>query len=866
SDKVHGFSWFSANTTSSIQRIRLPEGLEGNAYINVSFVRAADSEALFVSPLSYAVVPFNIDRSRRQLNINLDAPAEVRPGKPFTIGYQASDAADMLIYGVDEGILQVAAYRLPDPLSHFLQKQALQVRSMQMLDLILPEFSLLQRQLAGVGGDSERIMVTGSRMMMDKNLNPFARRAEQPGVFWLGLVKAGPERQQQQVQVPASFSGNLKLMAVAVSDTALGAYSSDVQVRGPFVLTPEVLQSAAPGDEFEVNVSVANGVKGSGAKADIVVSLQLPDGLSALGATTQTLHIAEGNEQSARFRLKAGATPGELTLSFNARYQRAELIEEANREVSLSIRPASHYRTSLNAGYQGKGPLKLNTRYPLHNEFATQNVAASANPLVLAESFTDFLASYPHGCTEQVVSQVFPWIGLVQQPTYQSRLPLVQQQFAVLIQKLAERQQSDGGFSFWPGGYASADFPSIYVMHFLLAAREQGLAVPDYIYQQGLSYLRNVARVSGANLYQARLRANAIYLLTRSGEVTTNYLVELHERLEQQHRQAWQTDITAIYMAASYQLLQQPELARGLMGGYRLGQSSTMQQAYLQNREAQRIAAPLPPFANPAFQSQLSLDAQYVYLLSRHFTEQAKALNAEHIVKLLQPVFDGQYNTIATAYSVLALASYGELQADSSLPPPRFYQLSAAGERTALSSADNQGAAQRYRFNTEAKQLLIESSTPLFYALSEAGFAITPEAKASAEQLEVVRDYLNSEGQVVNRARQGDELTVRLRLRSTNNSWHNNVAVVDLLPAGFSVVRSSVAREQGRWRADYVDIREDRLVYYAGFGPQMTELRYQVKVTAAGDFMLPTVRAESMYDSRVRANTAAGRFVVDAAH
>jgi hypothetical protein len=857
-DKVHAFSWFTADTTSSIQHIVLPDGIEGNAYINVSFVRGSESDALFVSPLSYAVVPFNIDRSKRELAISLVAPQEVRPGKAFTLGYKTDQPADLLLYGVDEGILQVAGYQLPDPLSHYLQKRALQVRSLQMLDLILPEFSALKRQLAGVGGDSERRAMAA--MMLDSNLNPFARRAEQPGVFWLGVVKASSELATQQVTVPASFSGNLKLMAVAVSAEALSAVSRDLRVRGPFVLTPDVLTSAAPGDEFDISVSVANGVKGSGKDAAVTVTLTLPDSLSATGATQQRLNISENSELSARFRVKAGDVPGEASLSFSARYQQGDLVEEASRSISLSIRPASHYHTSLQAGYADKGPVTLDTRYPLYAEFARQHVIASANPLVLAESFTDYLAHYPHGCTEQVVSQVFPWIGLVQQSSYQAQWPMLNEKFAVLIQKLAERQQSDGGFSFWPGGYSSADFPSIYVMHFLLAAREQGLAVPDYIYSQGLEYLRNVARQSGGNLYQARLRANAIYLLTRSGEVTTNYLVELHERLEKQHKQAWQGDIAAIYIAASYQLLQKPELARGLLSGYRLGKTSALQSGYLA-----RIATPLPPFANPAFQSQLSLDAQYVYLLSSHFAEQAKSLNGKDILNLLQPVFKGQYNTIASAYTVLALSAYGQLQTDAGATPPAFYQLDGKGARTALTPADNAGAIPRAAFNTAAEQILIESQQQLFYALSEAGFAKTPPAKAVAQQLEVVRDYLDAEGKVVTAAKQGQELTVRLRLRSLTDSWHSNVAVVDLLPAGFAVVHSSVPRQSGIWRADYVDIREDRVVYYAGFGPQMTELRYQVKVTAAGDFVLPTVSAQSMYDLSVYANTAAGRFVVTAA-
>jgi alpha-2-macroglobulin len=128
----------------------------------------------------------------------------------------------------------VAGYQLPDPLSHYLQKRALQVRSMQMLDLILPEFTALQRQLAGVGGDSERRAMAAD-MMLSKNLNPFARRAEQPGVFWLGKVSAGSTLATAQVNVPASFSGNLKVMAVAISDEALSATSTDLRVRGPFV-------------------------------------------------------------------------------------------------------------------------------------------------------------------------------------------------------------------------------------------------------------------------------------------------------------------------------------------------------------------------------------------------------------------------------------------------------------------------------------------------------------------------------------------------------------------------------------------------------------------------------------------------------
>ena len=49
------------------------------------------------------------------------------------------------VFAIDEGILQVARYKNPDPLAYFFQKRMLQVETTQILDLMLPEF---QRFLA----------------------------------------------------------------------------------------------------------------------------------------------------------------------------------------------------------------------------------------------------------------------------------------------------------------------------------------------------------------------------------------------------------------------------------------------------------------------------------------------------------------------------------------------------------------------------------------------------------------------------------------------------------------------------------------------------------------------------------------------
>ncbi len=165
-----------------------------------------------------------------------------------------------------------------------------------------------------------------------------------------------------------------------------------------------------------------------------------------------------------------------------------------------------------------------------------------------------------------------------------------------------------------------------------------------------------------------------------------------------------------------------------------------------------------------------------------------------------------------------------------------------------------------------AEVLRLEASPDarVFWMLSQTGFDATPPQEAKAEGLELYREYLDDEGNAVTSATIGEELTVRLRVRSTDG-YRTNVALVDLLPGGFEVLRESVRDSYNSWRVDYRDIREDRVVFYGRFPDTVTTITYRVKVTASGDFITPSAFAGSMYDRTVEARTAPGRFEVQPA-
>ena len=106
----------------------------------MQFLRDPSSDELFMSPLSYGVAPFSVNLDARRQTLSLIAPREVKPGTPITLRVRPGEASRVAVLAVDEGILQVARYKSPDPLGYFFQKRMLEVETRQILDLILPDF------------------------------------------------------------------------------------------------------------------------------------------------------------------------------------------------------------------------------------------------------------------------------------------------------------------------------------------------------------------------------------------------------------------------------------------------------------------------------------------------------------------------------------------------------------------------------------------------------------------------------------------------------------------------------------------------------------------------------------------------------
>lgn len=882
-DKVYAWKWFSTSTTASTQRIALPEGLEGNAYVSVSFVRDPGSPELYTSPLSYGVAPFSINLDARRSTLEVALPARVKPGETASFQYKSSTRAKMVLFAVDEGILQVARYQTPDPIGFLFQKKSLDVGTAQILDLILPEFRAALMQ-AAPGGDADGLLA--------KHLNPFKRKTDAPVAYWSGIVDADSTERSLSYTVPDHFNGRLRVIAVAVSNGAIGVFEGATLVRGDFILSPNAPTFVAPGDTFDVSLGVSNQAEGSGPDARLALKLVAGKGLEVVGAAEQTLALAEGHESSVRFKLKATEDLGDARLSFTSILG----DKSAKRSLSLSVRPAVPYRTTLTAGIVKPGAtLDMPVPRKLYPQFREQEAGLSMLPMGLASGFVQYLGHYPYSCTEQLVSQAMPALVLAQRPEFGRVSDAQSKGMAGMIDELRARQNPDGAYRYWPGSFETQEFVSVYVQHVLLEASERGQAVPRDLMSQGNEYLRFLAARDGNTLDEERNGAYALYLLTRQGETLGAEASRLRERLEVRYKEQWRSDIATAYLASAMRLMKQ-------------------------DREAENLFAKIGLVGDPSGQrsvdrwhDQMTRDAELLYLSAMHFPQRLEKLPPAFMERLVERITKGQYHSLSAATTLLALDAYAKLAAPQGAGQFKLAAILADGKARVLALPE--GLFPKVDFSADAAKLRFGNDAPLaaYTSLAQSGFERTPPTEVLREGFEILREYADKNGQPLTSIQQGEEVTVRLKFRSITQAATWNVALVDLLPGGFELVvpptearteRGLVSAGQAAETADpsendeeykdadavsegqsdqdatrwacpicqkgtrasllYADFRDDRSVFYVGVTPELSEIVYRIKATNTGSFVVPPAYGEGMYDRGFNARSASGSISVTA--
>jgi alpha-2-macroglobulin len=265
------------------------------------------------------------------------------------------------------------------------------------------------------------------------------------------------------------------------------------------------------------------------------------------------------------------------------------------------------------------------------------------------------------------------------------------------------------------------------------------------------------------------------------------------------------------------------------------------------------------------FCQPLGADSQYIAILARHFPARLRHISAKEFEKVSRPIGEGQFNTLSAAYAVAALKAYSQIIAQN-LPELSIAELCENKTETRLKSGTK--VLQRADFSAQAKSLRFRAATPIggpggFFQMIEAGFDRTVPDQALADGLEVYRELLDRNSKPVIQTHLGESVHVRLHMRSLKQTALTNVAIIDLLPGGFEVIDSSLRPGVSSIHGiDYVDVREDRAVFFGTAPRAALQIDYDIKSCNRGEFIVPPVFAQSMYDRGVKGHGVGGKILV----
>ncbi len=814
-DKVYAYKWFTQDSLTSVQSITIPKELEGNGYINVMFKRDYESDEIFMSPFCYGAVPFSVSREAKTQKINLSVPAEVKSGETLEIKYSTRDNAKIILYGVDEGIIQTAHYKTPDPLSHFFKKRALQVRTSQILDLILPEYNVLKTSMATGGGAS-------MDEMLARRLNPFKRKVSDSVVFWSGVIPSGKDEQTYTYNVPDYFNGSIKVYAIAVNASSIGVEESRVTATNDFVIQPNSPLAVAPGDEFDLTVNVTNLYKGSKGKVTLQV---VPDNhVEIAGSKTMDLDIPQGSDKTVSFRVKAKQSLGGAEIKFTATEKGTNISSKIVQ--TLSVRPNMPYRTIVSSGRFSGSKETASAGPKTYDEFAKRNVYASIVPSAFADGLNVYLADYPYGCSEQITSKAYPYVFnnfVAGAKSRQDCEKMINETIAIL----QSRQKSNNQIGYWTDKSSDDYFITLYVAEFLTDCQRYGYAVPAGFFESVIDAVRDIANSREDDMYNGiYFRSYATYILTKNDIITTNLIENIVS--DAAKTKGSLDGYAGLYLAASYKMLKVDKEADRLLS--KVNRTMFWSDSY-------------------KYHNSLQYSSLYVTIIAEYFPDKIKLLKKEMLDDMVEHMKYNNYNSYSVSSGLRAIAALDEVvSGDKDFVGA--VEISGKNRKDITLSKDLSGKGT-FGSNVDSIEFQKKAELPVYWMIVNSGYAYDDPKERENKGIEVYREILNTDGSAIKELKKGDEVLVRINYRTTTDSRLYNIAIVDMQSAFLEADIQSVRQSDGNRYMDYVDVREDRVVLYGSFAKDLRTFEYKARVINSGTFNVPPSYAESMYNPEI---------------
>jgi len=834
---VYSYQYIEVNTRSAELEIPLNDDLMPNVYVTATLFKkhSKDDTAPFL--VGHGFASMKVIRNKNKLPVSISAQQKIKPNttQQITIKTEAQKDIYVTVAAVDEGILQITNFSSPDPFGFMYAKRPLKVDSYNLYKLLLPEIVSIS---SSPGGDD-------MEKQLQKRTTPISVKRFKLLSYWSGIKKTNSDGTVTvSLNVP-QFNGEVRLMAVAYTGSRFGSGEAFMKVADDLILEPQVPRFLAINDSLVTPVSVINTTNET---ANVDVTLKVEGPLKITSSTKKSLKIEPNSTKSVTFGIVAQSQVGAGKIIFET-----SGLANIKEEIDIAVRPVSPLMVETGSGTIGAGK-EIKIDIPKNFLKGTQNtsVTISKFPAVKFAKQLKYLVGYPHGCTEQTVSKLFPQLyfedlaKLVAPELYRTNNPVYYVNEG--IRKLESMQLYDGSLSYWQGYASTSWWGSVYAAHFLLEAKKAGFNVSESLVNKLLKYLSVEAKKLSTFDYVTYTPTGRTVKKIANKEILYSlYVLAL----------AGEGDIATMNYYKSRPHLVSKDMVYLLAGSYALmGRWNTYYEIVPNAFEPEKTDR----LTGGSFDSDIRANAIMLNVLL-----EVDPANKQipSIIKYLTQNSDRMYSTQERSFAFLALGKAASLNADADVTVDILVNGSSINKFTGkdLTAADD-------KMNTSEIILKASGKGEVYYFWNAEGVKVNEKVKEEDSYVQVRRSFYNYKtGRLIpdNRFYQGELIVSKIELTGMDRNAEN-IVITDLIPAGFEIEnpRLNPATELS-WlpkipmNIQYMDIRDDRLLLFTNLNRNKTnDFYYLLRVVNQGTYQLPVIGAEAMYDQEYHSYHGAG--------
>lgn len=811
-----------------------------NVYLHISLLQPHAQTVNDLPIRMYGVVPVFVTNSQTVLQPQIQMPEVLRPETNFNVTVSEKNGKPMTytLAIVDDGLLDLTNFKTPDPWNDFYSREALGIRTWDMYDNVLGASSGSYSSLFSTGGDA-------TLKPADAKANRFKPVVKFIGPFYLGKGKS----QTHTLKLPM-YVGSVRAMVVAGQDGAYGNAEKTAFVRTPLMMLSTLPRVLSIQEEITVPVNIfamENQVK------NVTVSLQASGGgVQIVGANQQSLKFTQPGDQLVFFTLKTGSKTGKATIHLTANGGG----QQTKETIEIDVRNPNPVVTLRNSQWIEAGQSK-ELSYNLSSSSTNNQIKLEVSriPSVDISRRFDFLYNYQHHCTEQLTSKALPLLFVAQfKMIDKTEAEKIKTNVQEAIRQIYGRQLPNGGFVYWPGNAVADEWISSYAGMFLTLAQEKGYAVHANVLNKWKRFQRAAAQnwrmpqeASGWQQWQSELQqAFRLYTLALAGVPEYGAMNRMKEQTGLSIQAKWR-------LAAAYALTGKMKPAEELVYNVEttVNPYSSMNQIYGSSDRDEAMI----------------LETLILMNRERDALQQAKVVSKN----LSQ---EDWFSTQSTAFALMAMGRLAEKLSgtldfvwswnDKQQPAVKsakavFEKEIATTPKSGTVSVKNQGKGA-LSVDLITRTQLLNDTLP-----------------AISDNLRMDIRYANLNGTPlsVNDIIQGtDFMAITSISNISGTSDYTNLALTHIIPSGWEIYNERmVAPETENAAADgsgqsvskysYQDIRDDRVLTYFNLRRGETKVfTVRLQATYAGNFILPAVQCEAMYDVNVQARSKAGRTIV----